>query len=230
MLLPSLKKKNKLLSPSIDIIKQSSSLICSIAHMIHITKKWQICIVSVFQISPKHIRATQLKLFAITLSPFLQNMNEFKGIILSSQLPQNVTNPSRLRCQQYSCVDCRNLKIAAKLQEFDCNISNHVIGVVFSPFFPSKYGMSHFRAEVLLYWSHTVLKWISWSRSALLSGVWGLVQASTQSRSVRDLLLTESNPPAWPLSQTQQAAGAHTYRNKHVAIYRNSTFFPHICM
>lgn len=36
------------------------------------------------------------------------------------------------------------------------------------------------------------------------------------SRSVWDLLLSESDPSAWPLSQTQQASGTYTHLQEHV--------------
>lgn len=88
-----------------------------------------------------------------------QNINhlfQILKIILGGRIIYNLPNPSkshkysRLYCQQYSCVDGRNLEIAAKLQEFDCNVSNHVIRV--SPFFSlPKCECLNFRAAVLLY-------------------------------------------------------------------------------
>lgn len=60
---------------------------------------------------------------------------------LGGRILHDLPNPSKfhkyllLRCQQYSYVEERNLQIAAKLPEFDCNVSNHVIRVDLPLFF-----------------------------------------------------------------------------------------------
>ncbi len=87
-----------------------------------------------------------------------QNINhlfQILKIILRGRIICNLPNPSKFHkyscssCQQYSCVEGRNLKIAPKLQEFDCNVSNHVIRVFFFPL--PKCECLNFRAAVLLY-------------------------------------------------------------------------------
>lgn len=167
---------------------------------------------------------------------FSQNVNHSPEFWRLSGRKSHLCPPKSLKmlliprfcCQQYSCVKERNLQIAAKLREFDCNVSNRVIGEIVS-FLVLFFFLPLPNTECLIFEQrscyikaiHYILYQLKQVRSAL-SGAWVRQQPATQSRSVWDLWLTESDPPAWTLSQTQQAADTHTrpdaYRSKRIVI------------
>lgn len=92
---------------------------------INTVAKLQICIVSQFKIS--HL----CQGYVPQLLFFLSNVNhfpKFSALWNNDPRPPNRSKCSLFCCQQYFCVDRRNLKIAAKLQ--DCNICNHLISMV----------------------------------------------------------------------------------------------------
>lgn len=155
---------------------------------------------------------------------FSQNVNHSPEFWRLSGRKSHLCPPKSLKmlliprfcCQQYSCVKERNLQIAAKLREFDCDVSNRVIVSFLVLFFFLPLQRSCYIKAI-----HYILYQLKQVRSAL-SGAWVRQQRATQSRSVWDLWLTESDPPAWTLSQTQQAADTHTrpdaYRSKRIVI------------
>lgn len=110
---------------------------------------------------------------------FSQNVNHSPEFWRLSGRKSHLCPPKSLKmlliprfcCQQYSCVKERNLQIAAKLREFDCNVSNRVIVSFLVLFFfsPSQILNVSFSNNGPAILKPYIIFCISWSRSALLS-------------------------------------------------------------
>lgn len=130
---------------------------------------------------------------------FSQNVNHSPEFWRLSRRKSHLCPPKSLKmlliprfcCQQYSCVKERNLQIAAKLREFDCNVSNRVIVsflvlVFFLPL-PNTECLIFEQRSCYIKAIHYILYQLKQVRSAL-SGAWVLEAASnTEQISVRSV-------------------------------------------